>query len=401
MSDETIDRIAEWCAAEPDLDFADGVITMAGDPPLSIAVEIGDEAALLSQSSEMASVDAAFAESATKLLSRRESMIRGNVAVGADSTIVDVRHPVYLDGLSRHTFLLAVREIAGTVQALGDLVAAEVPGEPSSGGLPLVAAVEPEHEFEKEAERTLQMDQPQVGRQAAAAAAVPAAPVAWVPTHTVPEGGMSAWSEPNPALAPVAHLAGRVELRVDQVRGAWAGVTGSNGWTGWVDARRLLPIGAAPDRRAGAAAGSGGPAVRPIPLIGGLVMILGAFLSWISVPGSPNGFDVPLAVVWKRADMWFSQPISPEHPRIGLVILLLGIAVVALSLLPRVSTGVLVMIGGLGLLVGILFFLQIIRVPGIAFGDALDAPDIGAWLALAGSLGATVGGAVAPIRLGG
>ncbi|MEW6058639.1 MAG: SH3 domain-containing protein [Actinomycetota bacterium] len=72
-----------------------------------------------------------------------------------------------------------------------------------------------------------------------AAAAAPA----WSPTHRVPAEGMQAWAAPDPASSVVARLDPGLELRVDEVAGAWARVTASNGWTGWVDGRLLVQMG--------------------------------------------------------------------------------------------------------------------------------------------------------------
>ncbi len=80
----------------------------------------------------------------------------------------------------------------------------------------------------------------------AAATPVPApAPIqpAWTPSHRVPPQGMQAWAAPDPAGAVVATLGGHLPVQVTEVRGAWAHVLCSNGWTGWVD-DRLLIVGA-------------------------------------------------------------------------------------------------------------------------------------------------------------
>jgi hypothetical protein len=87
-------------------------------------------------------------------------------------------------------------------------------------------------------------DQPYT--QEAAATPVPApAPVqpAWTPSHRVPPQGMQAWAAPDPAGAVIATLGGHLPVQVTEVRGAWAHVLCSNGWTGWVD-DRLLIVGA-------------------------------------------------------------------------------------------------------------------------------------------------------------
>ncbi len=68
----------------------------------------------------------------------------------------------------------------------------------------------------------------------------PAAP-AWYPTHRVPDEGMAAWAAPNPSLPPIVTLGGRLDLLVVERAGDWARVVAVNGWTGWVDGRRLVP----------------------------------------------------------------------------------------------------------------------------------------------------------------
>ena len=71
-----------------------------------------------------------------------------------------------------------------------------------------------------------------------AAAAMPAA--AWAPTHVAPSGGLPAWAAPDPARPPVVTVAGGLDLVVAERAGAWARVVAVNGWTGWVDGRRLV-----------------------------------------------------------------------------------------------------------------------------------------------------------------
>lgn len=65
--------------------------------------------------------------------------------------------------------------------------------------------------------------------------------VAWVPTHTVPMTGSPTWSTPDPATAPTATLQPGLQVRLLEVRGAWALVGAVNGWSGWVDGRSLVP----------------------------------------------------------------------------------------------------------------------------------------------------------------
>ena len=62
----------------------------------------------------------------------------------------------------------------------------------------------------------------------------------WVPTHSVPAGGMSALALPGSAGSPVAPLPPGLGLRVLQRAGDWAQVQSSDGWSGWVDGRQLV-----------------------------------------------------------------------------------------------------------------------------------------------------------------
>lgn len=59
--------------------------------------------------------------------------------------------------------------------------------------------------------------------------------------HIVPAGGLAAWASPDPSAQPIAQLAQGVRVSITQQDGAWAHVQAENGWTGWVDARRLIP----------------------------------------------------------------------------------------------------------------------------------------------------------------
>ncbi|WP_045696528.1 hypothetical protein [Streptomyces rubellomurinus] len=70
----------------------------------------------------------------------------------------------------------------------------------------------------------------------------PGAP-AFRPTHRVPSGGMSAWTAPDPALTAVTRIDARVELQVLERAGDWAHIVCSNGWSAWVDGRRIEEIG--------------------------------------------------------------------------------------------------------------------------------------------------------------
>lgn len=61
----------------------------------------------------------------------------------------------------------------------------------------------------------------------------------WSPTHLVPAGGVSAWPQPDASQGTPIRLTVGLPLMMVERRGEWARIRASNGWEGWVDARRL------------------------------------------------------------------------------------------------------------------------------------------------------------------
>lgn len=79
-----------------------------------------------------------------------------------------------------------------------------------------------------------------VAWSAAGAAPSPVPPArAWAPTHLAPPEGLQSWDQPDPSR-PMTPLAPGLELVVVQRIGDWAQVAAINGWSGWVDGRRLV-----------------------------------------------------------------------------------------------------------------------------------------------------------------
>jgi SH3-like domain-containing protein len=459
VSDDVLSRIAAWCSADPRLTFLEEgpAVEVAGEPPLRLELGMGEEEVLLSHRLEVIGVGDEAAAEARALVNKRGSLMRGTAEVAGGRLEASLEYPIYLDGLNRQNFLLATQELAGAADALAGLgagVAEEVSHQP--------AGLEPE-------------PQPEVVPQVAAAAdtielAAPQQPAAFTPTHEVPTGGMSAWARPDPSLQPSARLEARVQLRVDETRGAWARVTGSNGWTGWVDARRLAPLGggemapaittapgvavaaatalspavtapmaavwqatcqvpagglpawATPDpsqapvaqlaervqlrieetrgawarvsgsngwtgwvdgRRlaalggggatgAGAAATGaatlmlGGLKVRLLPLLGGIALIVATFVNWLQM-GSSHGFQVGLPFLWGGWEK------GADNPDLGIFTLIIGIGAVLLAVLPRTSAIALRILGILALVIGVVFIVQVIIWAGDAGGSVGDA----------------------------
>ena len=88
--------------------------------------------------------------------------------------------------------------------------------------------------------------------------------MAYEPTHVAPPEGLPAWPTPDGSQTPAATLDGGLDMQLLERRADWAQIECSNGWKGWVDARRLVEKpGAAASEPSGAAAGvgTGGAAV--------------------------------------------------------------------------------------------------------------------------------------------
>lgn len=75
-------------------------------------------------------------------------------------------------------------------------------------------------------------------------------------THVVPDGGVEAWDEPDGSQPAAANLHAGTELQVTEERGDWVKVAAENGWSGWVDARRLVARGSVPATTSAAVAPS-------------------------------------------------------------------------------------------------------------------------------------------------
>ncbi|MCJ7726349.1 MAG: hypothetical protein MUP76_08200, partial [Acidimicrobiia bacterium] len=372
MSEETLSRIAGWCEAENDLSIEASTITVAGNPPLELTAEVDADALRLTYTHSVTSPPHGFADDAGELLGQRGSMVVGEVVTGTASTEMHLRYPIYLDGLNRQSFLVAVREITGTVDGLERIAAATAaPAEEQPAPATTAGPTPPPSQPEPRP-------------------AVSAAPAPWAPTHQVPATGMAAWSHPDPSVAPVANLSPGVQLRLDEQRGAWASVTGSIGWTGWVDARILQSIGAASPAAApagwvqpaaGAAASRATTGAFPMSgvhilgVIGAVAMVIGLFLDW----GGGNAFDVPAASAWPIYEV-----VTWSQPTMGLVLLVAAGLILVASLVPAVPPAV--RVGSA--LIGSLLTAGVVATIGInaSWGDVADIQFLGLGVALVGGI---------------
>jgi len=366
MSDDTLDRIEGWCDADADLTFDGTTVTIGGDPSLVVDIEMGPDALSLTHSHEVSDHPASFADEAAALLGKRGSMVAGEVITGSATTTVHLRYPIYLEGLNRQSFTVAVRDIISAVDGIEELAAK---GAPNSAAPPV-----------EESRLAAPPSEPEPIPEPAAAAP-------WAATHQAPASGMSAWTEPDPTMAPATTLAAGVQLRMEEQRGAWAAVTANNGWTGWVDARILQVVGAAvtPVAPAAVAAVSTAPAtsttgisaasIDPIGVIAAAAMVVGVFLKW----GLPNALDWPVSSTWPLYE-W----VGWTQPRIGMLLLAAAAAVLAGALLPRIPSAVRI-IGGLA---GVILAVGMAVAIGLNWGwDVIrEIEFVGLWVTFGASV---------------
>jgi hypothetical protein len=259
-SDEVQQSIRTWCSTDDDL----SLVGEGSDPAAEFVLTI--TAGALSASP--VNLEAVKGSGADRLTLRHRS--RSTADPGAVAKLVQSRPGwvsvsddrsegatvqtfVYLDGLTKHAFVQAASELARTARLLGSLTqgsaettdaAVTVPGGAglagaAAGGSSVSGSYTPSSAYGGQYGQ--QGGQP-VGSPSFTPQQQPTYAPAWAPTHTVPAQGARAWAAPDPAGAVVANLAPGLPIQVTEVRGAWARVVCSNGWTGWIDGR---PIGVA------------------------------------------------------------------------------------------------------------------------------------------------------------
>jgi hypothetical protein len=316
-ADEVKQSITNWCSSDDDLeitsdrfeagtDFAFGLKAgVLSSTPVELVVlkEDGTDRVTIRRTLTLSGDNVT---AANQLIASRPGSVTAAVErSGADTSVVAQTY-VYLDGLSKQTFVQAVAELARTstlldglssevVAADEDTVLADMPDDgtttdstdttvatsgdfaspapdvaaavvaaapveavptptPEPAAVPVATPVPqplPQPSFSPQPVQPVQAQPapqpaytPAPVQQPYQAQPVQAQPVAqpapagqWVPSHSVPPQGLRAWSAPDPAGPVVANLAPGLPIQVAEVRGAWARVICSNGWTGWIDGR--------------------------------------------------------------------------------------------------------------------------------------------------------------------
>jgi Bacterial SH3 domain len=278
-SDEAKQSITTWCTTDDDLSLvgegsdpaAEFVlkITAGGLSASPVSLEAlkgtGADRVTLRHTSTLSE----GGDSATKMIQARPGWVTMSADRSAGTTVQTF---IYLDGLTKHSFVQAAAELARTARLLESLGkggepedrGVSVPASAALGGAaaaseaasPSYATSTPssgageygagQYQGQSQYGGYPQYGQQQQGGQPLGAPSFSPSPQqgptyapAWAPTHTVPPQGARAWAAPDPAGPVVANLAPGLPIQVTEVRGAWARVVCSNGWTGWIDGRQI------------------------------------------------------------------------------------------------------------------------------------------------------------------
>jgi hypothetical protein len=222
------------------------------------------------------------------------------------------------------------------------------------------------------------------------------------PTHRAPDDGMQAWDTPDGTKPPVAALDARLDVEVVERQGAWARILCSNGWSAWVDGRRLVEMSAAAaaptpaPTPAPAAAWSSPPASSPaaptaptpaapagawtvpagtapapprtsefgvgsiLALAGAAVVLISGWLKWVSF--DEQGFELELSSYQIPMKFLVDSDVGPLEAGlpIGALLLLLAAVCVVGALVPTVRL-LSIVGGGLAVVVALLFVFQLDR----------------------------------------
>jgi hypothetical protein len=260
-------------------------------------------------------------------------------------------------------------------------------------------------------------------------------------THVAPTEGLPAWSEPVGSTAPAANLDPGLDVMLLERRGEWAHIRCSNGWEAWVDGRRLVdsapapvtsptpapppPPQAAPTPPPPAqtattatatppppsaqpgppSAAWGAPATAPraaggyaiglgqiLALVGSVVIIASTWFLWL---GRGN-FNVS-AYKTPAYFLLDSNPGSDAGLNLGIIVFVVGLAGIVFALVPgsralRIGDGA---VGGVALLIALLFIWQAYNLADNAGLGLFDVLDAGPLIAIFGAILTGVGGILA------
>ncbi len=361
---EALTNITGWLEDENGFTIDDaGDVTIAGDPPLDIQLTIDDQRVTITHVTTEAGAGAGRVDAIISAFPDRGTTLHAAAAVDRSGVTITVTNHVYVDGLSRQSFMTALNDLVASIDTIG--------------AVPSVVATATEPAAETRVQDPVTTDVVEVVESAVTSEVAVESVGGWVPTHRVPAAGMRAWAEPDPSQQPVTRLEAGVELVIAEQRGDWARVVGSNSWTGWVDARRIQEIGAASAVGGGSSINLGGLELRPLPLVGAAALLLSAFLPWVSGFASVNSLDVALSFLWDLN--------AAGAPYLGWVIIGLAAVTLALSAAKTPNPQLMQLVGVLAVATTGAFLVQMYRGitdSGGAFGDVFDFLGIAPWVSL-------------------
>jgi len=354
---KSLEKVADWLKGESGFTIDEsGAVVIDGDPPLELGLSADDGRIVITHVTTEEGAGAARADAVIAAFPDRGTTMHAAAAVDRAGVVITVTNHVYVDGLSRQTFMTALNELVAAVDTIGQTTVTETRvHEPVTTG----AAENPTDTAPETTTST-----------------ATAPTTGWNPTHRVPSAGMRAWAEPDPSQQPVTRLEPGVELVVAEQRGDWARVVGSNDWTGWIDARQLQKIGATPATTS-ATVNLGGIELRPLPLVGAAALLLAAFLPWVSGFTSVNSLDVALSFLWDLN--------AAGSPYLGWLIIGIAVIALALAVMKKPNPSLLRLMGFLAVGITGAFLVQMYRGitdSGGTFGDVFDFLGIAPWVSL-------------------
>jgi hypothetical protein len=372
---QALDKSAGWLADEPGMTVGeDGNVTVDGTPPLVLTLTTDGERLVISHVREEAGVGAARADMVMHAVPDRGTSLHVSAAVAKTGLTFTFTNPVYLDGFSRQALVSAVNELVSTVDQIDDASGAPTGvREPAPDPVDVAAeSVEPDSGITGSNDTA----------ETTEVTAVSAASTGWAPTHRVPAGGLRAWDEPDPSLQPSSRLEPRVELQIAERKGDWARGVGSNGWSGWIDARKLEEM---KPTSAGGTIDLGGIKLRPLPAIAAAALALASFLPWLSIGGgigqgagvTTNSFDIALSFLWDYT--------AAGSPYLGFALLALAAAALFMATVAKPNPGLVRLLGVITIAITTLFVVQMYRgvtEGGGTIGDVFDFLGFAVWVAI-------------------
>jgi hypothetical protein len=378
-------RVRPWFDADPDVrSTTDREITVVGDRPVGIELADSDGDLVLTHRVIEPDAPADRVDGIVAALADPVPGVAADVRFedGVMTAVLTAR--IAANRLSKHSVLGGAYAIAGLAEtALAPsptLPADESPAVavPEAGASPFAPPLSPFDGDAPDPDATQVMDvaiEPEAEPEAELTRVLERV---WTPTRAVPRGGLPAWPRPDGRTPADVHLEARVELVVAETRGDWARVVGENGWSGWVDNRRLEIL----DRRDTDPAASKKPDAKGpstlrrfvMPLLGILALGTAVALPWLrDAGGDLDAFQIPFAFLWNTS--------AATQPAIAWI--LLGAAALAAGLIALPRAGLAYIPLGLAVLAIPIFFVsQVYRGLGGSVSDTLSLVGFGPTAAL-------------------